>query len=51
MKAAIYALLFSSVFAQPEEGTPEWDQTLQEQRMMMNQMADRGFNMIVELNP
>lgn len=51
MKSAVFALLFSSVYAQPEPGTEAWDRTLREHREAVEVMADKGFNMVVDLNP
>jgi len=51
MKSAVFALLYSSVLAQPKYGSESWDRTLKEHKIAMNMMAEKGFNMNVNLDP
>jgi len=51
MKAAVFALLFSSVIAQPKEGTPLWDKTIKEHKEGMRIMEEKGYDFKVNLVP
>jgi hypothetical protein len=51
MNSAVFALLFSSVLAQPKEGDEMFQVTLDQHKEVMNRMAENGFPMMVNLDP